>query len=390
MKIFDRYIILSFLKNYLISFIVLVGLYVALDMVFNFDELTRSATQVIGKDGEPSPVIPLLSIIANIVDFYFYQVFVFFVQLSGIIPVVAAAFTLVRMTRLNELTAMLAAGVPLLRIAAPIIMIGVALSALLVVDQELIIPRITNKLTRQHDEVGQARAGSFNITAMEDEQGEVLIASRYNPPGFAPDGSILPPTMDRIDIIQFSRDGKYQPLAHIQAKSALYDINRKVWLLADGKRQTGLRPEDPIASTPFPPWKTDIGPDEIALYHSASYVDLLSASQINSLLEHPRNYGTAPLLRVKHSRMAQPLANIVLLMLAIPCVLTREPRSIKLAATKTLLLTGGCLALMFVSQQLAARAPVEWLVPYWAAFVLWLPVFIFGPLSVYLLDRVKT
>ncbi len=39
MKILDRYILVSFLKNWLISFMVLVGMYMVLDMVFNFDEL---------------------------------------------------------------------------------------------------------------------------------------------------------------------------------------------------------------------------------------------------------------------------------------------------------------------------------------------------------------
>ena len=41
MKILDRYILIAFLKNYLISLMVLIGLYVVLDMVFNFDELAE-------------------------------------------------------------------------------------------------------------------------------------------------------------------------------------------------------------------------------------------------------------------------------------------------------------------------------------------------------------
>src|SRR5688572_31059464 len=41
MKILDRYVISTFVKNYLISFFVLVGMYVILDMVFNFDELVE-------------------------------------------------------------------------------------------------------------------------------------------------------------------------------------------------------------------------------------------------------------------------------------------------------------------------------------------------------------
>src|SRR2546425_5754747 len=116
MKIIDRYVFSSFLRNYLISFMVLIGMYVVLDMVFHFDELSDvdSAAEAAGA------LNSTLQMLWNIGDYYFYQSFLFFVHLSGIIPVVAAAFTLLRLSRFNELTAMLAAGVPLLLVAAPI------------------------------------------------------------------------------------------------------------------------------------------------------------------------------------------------------------------------------------------------------------------------------
>ena len=41
LKIIDRYVFSSFLRNYLISFMVLIGLYVTLDMVFQFDEFAK-------------------------------------------------------------------------------------------------------------------------------------------------------------------------------------------------------------------------------------------------------------------------------------------------------------------------------------------------------------
>ena len=113
MKILDRYVLISFLKNYLISFMVLIGLYIVLDMVFNFDELA----EVQQKTATAGGVASVLALMRNIADYYFFQSFKIFVHLSGIIPVVAAAFTLIRLSRFNELTASMAAGVPLLRTA---------------------------------------------------------------------------------------------------------------------------------------------------------------------------------------------------------------------------------------------------------------------------------
>src|SRR4051794_10751799 len=125
MKILDRYVLAAFLKNYLISFMVLVGLYILLDLVFNFDELIEVQTRGGASTGGGASFLAVLYVIF---DYYFYQIFLIFAQLSGVIPVVAAAFTLVRLARFNELTAMLAAGIPLLRVAAPIIFASLGLN----------------------------------------------------------------------------------------------------------------------------------------------------------------------------------------------------------------------------------------------------------------------
>src|ERR1700689_3588030 len=159
MKILDRYVIVSFIKNYCISFMVLVGMYVVLDMVFNFNNLVDFQSQA-------GAVPPIFGILGDMADYYFYQCFLFFVHLSGIIPVVAAAFTLIRLSRFNELTAMLAAGVPLLRIAMPIVLAALILNGLLLVDQEVLIPNMIPKLVRDHDEIRKEAKNYYTINFM--------------------------------------------------------------------------------------------------------------------------------------------------------------------------------------------------------------------------------
>src|SRR5947207_2509704 len=127
---------------------VLIGLYIVLDMVFNFDELSEVQNHATAGGFES-----VLTILRGIADYYFFQTFRIFIHLSGIIPVVAAAFTLIRLGRFNELTASLAAGVPLLRTAMPIIIPAMGLNVLLVVDAELLIPPMIPKLVRKHDEI---------------------------------------------------------------------------------------------------------------------------------------------------------------------------------------------------------------------------------------------
>jgi lipopolysaccharide export LptBFGC system permease protein LptF len=379
MKILDRYVISTFLKNYFISFFVLIGMYITLDMVFNFDELVQVQEHVQGMSGVDSAML----VIRAAADYYFYQLFTIFVQLSGMIPVVAAAFTLIRLSRFNELSAMLSAGVPLLRVASPMIIVALILNGLLLLDQELLIPQIIPKLVRSKQEAGQETASKeFQISAMQDDKYGVVNVARYRPgPGN--------PTMYELTLVE--RDKDLQPTAMVTAKRAEWEPETASWRLIEGRRveglgyATGRKIEDN-----FPYYKSNVTPEEINLYRSGNYVELLSTHRIDELLDRPQSYGTVALLRVKHSRFTQPLVNIILLLLAIACVLSREPTRLKSAATWCLLLTGLCMATTFLGQQLTGAPPKPTWAPQWPAIMAWLPILIFGPIAVFLLDRVET
>ncbi|CAN5402725.1 hypothetical protein BH10PLA1_BH10PLA1_17340 [soil metagenome] len=382
LRIIDRYVISSFLKNYVISFMVLVGLYVVMDMVFKFDEFA----EISGK-ANVSGYSAVFSMVAAMADYYFFQCFMFFVQLSGIIPVVAAAFTLMRFSRFNELAAILAAGVPLLRVAMPIILASVLLNALLLVDQELVIPQLIPKLVRDPDDLDRVGPKAFPIQLMQDDQRALVNASVYHP-----ETKTEPARMVEVDIIE--RDEKLNGVSHITADGATWDAANRRWNLVNGRRVTGLQPgsnrgpDEPVAF-----YKSNIDPYEVTLYRTGNFVELLSTRQIDELLQQSRRemYGRSDLLRVKHFRFTQPLMNVVLLLLAIPCVLTREPGKLKSAATQCLILSGVCMSGIFISHQLAATNTLgpDW-ADRWPAMMAWMPVFIFLPFSIYLLDILHT
>jgi lipopolysaccharide export LptBFGC system permease protein LptF len=382
MKILDRYVLTTFLKNYVLSFMVLVGLYVMLDMLFNFDELMAPQA----KEGAVSALQGVWGLLRNIGDYYFYQIFLVFVHMSGIIPVVAAAFTLMRFSRFNELSAMLSSGVPLLRVTMPIIIASVVLNGLLLVDQEAIIPQMIPQLVRSHTEVSGAGNSFYEVHSMQVDENNILVAGRYTPPS-----PTSQPTLEELSIIE--RDPDLQPVRQISAKKAVWDRGKESWKLTDAQIMTGLRPGETPSTQPWAanqPYRSGLTPEEIGLYRSGDYTQLLSTEKINKLLNESQRYGANQLMRVKHTRFTQPLLNIILLLLAIPCVLTREPGQLRSAAMKCLILTGVCMAAIFVTSMLAGQPPkAEW-ASTWPAVMAWVPIFIFGPISVWLLDRVKT
>ncbi len=374
MKLLDRYVLFLFLKNYLISLTVLIGMYVVMDMVLRFDDIVK-VQKLVGGTG-------LASVVQTLVDvgsYYFYRCFVIFVQMSGVIPVVAAAFTLMRLSRFNELTAFLAAGVPMLRLVMPIIISAVVLNALLIVDEEVILPGMIPKLIRSKDEMHQSTGNQYPITAMQVDEHSVLICGLYDPDKV---------TMRDMDLVE--RNDVLMPTAHLLADFAKWDPLAKHWDLTGGRFVANLLPgqrtsPESVRST----FTGTVTPDEIDLYHGSESVEYLSTRKINQLLLRPKSYGAGGLQKIKNLRLTQPFMNVVLLLLAIPSVLTFDPKTLKTAASKCLLLCGLAMGSVFLCQQLAGQPPLGWSAV-WPALMSWMPIFIFTPLAVYLLDRVKT
>jgi lipopolysaccharide export LptBFGC system permease protein LptF len=118
---------------------------------------------------------------------------------------------------------------------------------------------------------------------------------------------------------------------------------------------------------------------------------MLPRSRIKMLLERPKSYGAVDLSRVYHSRATQPLLNVLLLLLAVPCVMSREPGRMKNGILLCAVMVGACLSSVFLCYQLAGTPPVgmQW-ADRWPALMAWTPLIIFGPVAVWLLDRVKS
>jgi hypothetical protein len=236
-------------------------------MVFNFSNLVQL-------EPNAGAIETVVDSLRDMADYYFYQCFFFFVQLSGIIPVVAAAFTLIRLSRFNELTAMLAAGVPILRVAAPIVLAGIVLNGLLVLDQEFVIPGMIPKLIRDHDEIHREARNWFSIEAMQDDRNGLLRATYYySKLPDSPPKMVVVDIIERQDVERMVNDASGRPtkltellpVAHITADEAVWqNDDTQSWKLFNGKRVTGLRPEETrSAEVPCPSYKSNVTPEEI-------------------------------------------------------------------------------------------------------------------------------
>ena len=391
MRILDRYILKSFLVNYLLALGVMLGMYVLLDLIVNVQDFARGATPGPGSGaGMAAGVAPSAwDIASDMFDYYFYQLPVIFQQVSGIIPTLAAGFTMVRMTRHHELTAMLSSGVSLYRVAAPIILVSIALAALHVINQEFIISRpfIIEKLLRKHDEVNQAALHNEPLLFIKNSDGSLLSAREYDP---------VKRKMTDVFIVYRSPTGT--PISHTYAPQALWEVPpgkaTEAWVLSgpDRSKASVIAEDDtggqgatrrPAFTAPMVVLTTQLTPEQIELILSKKAVDYLSSSRVRDLALFSPEVNRPLLYKIMHLRFTQPLMNIVMLLIGIPFLLTREPNRLIINMFYCTAVSGVIFVATFVIFQMGGTQ----LDPLLAA---WLPVLVFGPFALVMMDTIQT
>ncbi|MFB3894132.1 MAG: LptF/LptG family permease [Phycisphaerae bacterium] len=239
MRILDRYILRNFLYSTVVWFVVLISLRIVVDLFVNMDEFVSMGD-------------PFLKTVGTIASYYAYHSVEYFADLGGIIIVVSAAFTLAMMNHTNELTAMMASGVSLHRVAWPIIISSLLLSWLIILDRELVLPRLADRLVRDKDEINTFKGRQVRM--LTDGDGTVWFAPRYLPADAAM----------RLPILSL-RDSHLRSLGRITAGRAVpgtldgkrgwyFDPLDEAQEISDAEKiEADKRHEDAKAGRPTPP-----------------------------------------------------------------------------------------------------------------------------------------
>ncbi len=458
MKILDRYVARTFLVTAGLWFVVLMSLRIVTDLFVNMDRFARADTP--------------REIIYNIGLYYGVHSFAYFTELGGIIVVAAAAFSLARMNKTNELTAMLASGVSLHRVVWPIVLLSMALSGLIVMDQELVLPRLAHRLVQRRGEMHEQE--EFGIRLIADGAGNVWYANTFDPEtrqmsrpvvllrdgdyelmasAFGSDGRPVEstggdrsgwamtearlvrageaaaswrhtPSTERVwtsrspemilghtgreaggsDVwvenveasdpqygmiitaermqlepagggsnqtatlieprFTFRADAGQVTLGVFEADRAVWNAGRGNWQLENGRLVV----------------PSDLTVQDLLLRRSSRWLQYMSLSQLNDLLEL-RHVPNRPAVRLaRHIRITEPINNLIMLLLGLPFIMSRE-RNIKASIGLCLLLVMSFYAFIHMCRNIVGMPPE------WAA---WLPILLFAPVAVVMFDSVKT
>jgi len=376
MKILDRYVAKNFIIGYVIAFCVLMGLRIITDLFVNLDEFTEHAD------------LDTVAVIKNVLTFYYLNCTLYFRDFAGMITAVAAAFSFGRMVRSNELVAVMASGISLKRIIAPIVFLALLLTGVLIIDQEFLIPPLADKLVRSHDDLpGQE---SYDVRFIGDSNGSLINSQKFD---------VGTHTLHNPTILlreQTNRPGIWQVTGRITAEKAVDKDNNGQWKLSSLDSKTGeLLPHGLLermgareAPERIPSYSSDITAKDIPVRRKSEHKTLLSLRQLSEL----ERQGTqirdlAQLSSQKHFRITDPIINLVMLMVSLPILVCRDPKSMKSAVMISFGITGACFITTFACKMLATEVVFDRVMPaLWA----WLPVFIFLPIAFIELDSMKT
>lgn len=366
MKILDRYVAKNFLLGYAIAFCILIGLRIIIDLFVNLDEFTEHAD------------LGALAVAKNISIFYALNTTLYFRDFAGMMTVVAAAFSLGKMVRLNELVAIMASGVSLKRVIGPIVLLAVLLTSLLVIDQEFIIPSLSDKLARDHDDVpGQEY---YDIQFITDGKGSLIYSRKFD----VKTSTLYDPT---IIVRHMTKTGIWQVTGQISAERAVDVHKNGEWVLVNGRfiSKDSTKGPQPIAV-----YVSDVTARDIPVRRKSEHKTLLSWRQLAVLATQAERGAKIKDLRQlysqKHFRVTEPIINLAMLMVCLPILVCRDPKSMKSAVMISFFMVGVCFVTTFICKMLAPEANSFYQIGFWA----WLPVLIFLPTAFIELDLMKT
>ncbi len=369
MKTLDRYLVGSFLINYLLSLGVLISLYVVLDLFVNLDRFTEKGHEV-------------TRVLANMADYYFFNLPLYFSQLSGVISAFAACATIARLQRQNEITAILSSGTSLYRVATPVIAAALMTNVLLVINYETILPGIAPKLARTRNDVEGERV--YSVWFVRDGESRLISAEQFSPKLQA---------IRNFIVLELSTE----PASHgqleavVRADRARWDPDIAQWrLIPHGVRipavsgqEGGLFGQDIMERERLEVYPSALTPEELRLRQNAQWLGFLSTRQLN-LLAQRGDVSPDRIAQGKNTRFTPPIGNMILLVIGLSYFLQRYTDSVLTQGAKAL---GACSITFMVTmagQQMMGMLDVN------PALPAWLPIFIFGPIAVLLMDWIET
>ena len=366
MTILDRYILRSFLFNFVGWNLCFVGIFVIFDLFTNLDSLLQA-----GKAADNIPKV--------IFFYYFFKSIPIVMLLGSVLSLVAAMVTVAMLMRNNELVPIQAAGVSTLRIIRPLIVAVVCITAAFFMMQECLLPNIQDQLVMEAADYAENNGTLLNVTIDGETNVNILgdrvfrSGKRISQPEF-----VFPKTVAKQTLRLTGEEAFYKSATKTRPAGYLLNgVRDKNILQGPSLMWEG----QPILMTPSD--TDDLEPDQCFVVSNVPFESLASKdawryASVWTLVSAARNksldVGTSIHASI-HSRLTQPILDITLLFLGLPVLLVSGDRNVFKAMGMSGLILLAFLLVCYACQFAGANSGL----PVLGA---WLPMMIFVPLAV--------
>jgi lipopolysaccharide export system permease protein len=384
MGVLDRYVGKQFAINVIALLALLMGFVVLVDVSLKADEYLKVgavAATATGQEVKVDGLRKFLVAFLSVIEIWGPKLLQLYNFIIGMVLIGAMGFTFAQLVRHRELVAMMAGGIPLWRVARPVMLISSIALALQIANQELVIPRLAPLLVRDVGDVGKREFDRFSVRLLPDGQGRVLMARTFDPGR---------QTLEDVYVLE--RDANGRAISRITAQSARWMGN--AWSLENGTRRSLLLREQPLTpqgqvplARPITTLQTSIDPSTVLASHYRTYGQTLSWRQIATALKLPGlpDQTRTELIRTAWARGATIVGTLLSILIAMPFFLTREPKNMVLQSLKAAPVAIGCV----VAGVLGAAAPVPTeLLP--AALAAVLPVLAMLPVAIVQITSIRS
>jgi lipopolysaccharide export system permease protein len=364
-KLIDRLMIRGYFKAYLVCLTSLLSLYVVVDLFTNLDDFTHRGGG-------------LLASLQHIGAYYSVKITQIFDRLCEAIVLLAAVFTVAMMQRNNEQIPLLSAGVSTRRIVTPVLFCACLMLMLAIVNQELVIPRLSERLLYDKDDPTGAKE-IHGLHGQYDHNGAIHVmgetASRQEMMVSKFEVSLLEPFFPSL-LNLTAEKAYYTPLGHRRGKWELIGVNRPdLDLRIDGILE-------PVDKGRYTLYVKDA--DFEALTRNPQWFQLASTWQLHEELERPESGRQSQMAVLFHMRLTRPILGILLVFLGMAVILRDQNRNVIISSGMCLVVCGIFFGINYSCKMLGDG---DYLSPALAA---WMPVLISGPFCLVMFDAVHT
>ena len=372
MRLMDRHIAAIFLRTFAICFISFAGLFVVIDAFQNLDSFLEHG-RAHGR------------LLETMGKYYYYRCLMTFEMTAPLLTLVAAMFAVGALQRWNELTALMAAGLPKRRILAPIIVSAASVFLATAILREAYLPLVRDEAGIGRNAQNLAGDVKSELSPVLDEktgiwfkgEGSLLSTRTIVNPDFR-----LPPALAEYGDAIRGAEATYLERSdkHPQGYLVRKATQPAKLLAARGPRLPDAGPIiiTPVDSADFLQADECFVATEITFDQWTGGSTWRKYGSIQELISAMRNtsFRAADEIEyVVHTRFLQPLLDMTLLLLGLPLMVANHRRNIWASLAQCMVMVASFVICQQVCQQLATQKVIS------AALGAWCPLIIFVPLA---------